>query len=125
MYDTKITLNGIDFEFDLFDADCMERYDMANKQVLQKAEKIASASKSGEIGAAQSIREQCSSIFAFLDTVFGEGTHKKVFGERVNLVQCLDSYELVVQKAEEQKAALDSRLSKINSKGRRKSPSKK
>lgn len=42
---------------------------------------------------AQIMRTQCVAIFNFFDNMFGDGTSKKVFGEKVNLVTCAEAYE--------------------------------
>lgn len=42
---------------------------------------------------AQIMREQCTAIFNFFDNMFGDGTSKKVFGEKVNLITCVEAYE--------------------------------
>ena len=47
---------------------------------------------------AESIRIQCNAIFKIFNNLFGEGTDKKVFGNKVNLLTCLKAFdELVTQ----------------------------
>lgn len=59
---------------------------------------------------AQIIRSQCEAIFKFFDNVFGEGTAKTIFGEKVNLILCVESYEQALTEIDrldvEQAAAL-------------------
>ena len=44
----------------------------------------------------ESIRYQCNAIFDIFNTLFGEGTDKKVFGNKVNLLTCLKAFEELV-----------------------------
>lgn len=45
---------------------------------------------------AQIMRTQCTAIFNFFDNMFGDGTSKNIFGEKVNLVTCVEAYEQVL-----------------------------
>ena len=53
--------------------------------------KTASINKN--IKLSEGIKTQCTMIFEFFDAVFGEGTAKKIFGDKVNLKTCIDAYE--------------------------------
>lgn len=59
---------------------------------------------------AQKIRAQCTAIFNFFDNIFGDGTAKKVFGEKVNLITCIDAYDEVLTEINRVDAALASKL---------------
>lgn len=47
------------------------------------------------------IEKQCYAVFAFIDLLFGEGTHKEIFGESVNLITCLTVYKSIVSQITE------------------------
>lgn len=59
---------------------------------------------------AQKIRAQCTAIFNFFDNMFGDGTAKKVFGEKVNLITCVDAYDEVLTEINRVDAELASKL---------------
>ncbi|SCX29571.1 hypothetical protein SAMN02910436_02482 [Ruminococcaceae bacterium P7] len=83
---------------------------------------------------AQIMREQCIAVFNFFDNVFGEGTAKKVFGEKVNLVVCVDAYGQALTEVNRLDAEAGKRLkakytakygaSKGKKKSKKKSPKK-
>lgn len=100
-----LTVRGLEFEFDIFDEDCAIAYEEA-VGVMQKA----SEQKGTSLGLVESLRQQCRAVFVFFDTLFGEGTHEELFGERVNLNDCLDAYTDLIDQVSAQKTALDARL---------------
>lgn len=59
---------------------------------------------------AQKIRAQCTAIFNFFDNMFGDGTAKKVFGEKVNLITCVDAYDEVLTEINRVDAELAAKL---------------
>lgn len=78
----KIVILGKELEGDFFDADFMERYETATRDMHNKAtdardrkyEKVADA-----------FREQCAVAREYFDRIFGEGTSKELFGDKMNL----------------------------------------
>lgn len=78
----KIVVLGKELEGDFFDADFMERYETATRDMHNKAtdardrkyEKVADA-----------FREQCAVAREYFDRIFGNGTSKELFGDRMNL----------------------------------------
>lgn len=78
----KIVILGKELEGDFFDADFMERYETATRDMHNKAtdardrkyEKVADA-----------FREQCAVAREYFDRIFGEGTSKDLFGDKMNL----------------------------------------
>ena len=78
----KIVVLGKELEGDFFDADFMERYETATRDMHNKAtdardrkyEKVADA-----------FREQCAVAREYFDRIFGEGTSKELFGDKMNL----------------------------------------
>lgn len=74
---------------DVGELDFNERYEKAIKRI----EEGMKEHEFDKLSMSDGIRIQCTYIFEFFDEVFGEGTAKAVFGERVNLKVCIDSYE--------------------------------
>ena len=78
----KIVVLGKELEGDFFDADFMERYETATRDMHNKAtdardrkyEKVADA-----------FREQCTVAREYFDRIFGNGTSRELFGDRMNL----------------------------------------
>lgn len=94
----------MELDFDVFDADTAELYEEAAKQASKEAVK-----KPGET-LAECIRRQCVAVFNFFDTLFGEGFHKEIFGERTNLVECLEAFREFVGLVNAQRATLDTMI---------------
>ena len=103
----KIQLKNKEFEFDIYDADTMERYEKGMADIQAKCENI-----SGELSASGSIKAQCNIMFEFLDGLFGEGAARDIFGEKVSLTECLDVVDSLVDNVSEQKKAMQSRRAK-------------
>ena len=76
-----LQFRDMELDFDLYDADNAETYEVALDNFSDAAKKIPAT---GTL--AGSIRYQCGMVFDFFDDLFGDGFHKQVFGERTNLV---------------------------------------
>ena len=74
-----------------------DEYDTAysTMEMLAKSEKAKQAKQVCN-RRSELIKYQCETVFEFLDTVFGEGTAKKVFGDSCNLRTALAVYEEVI-----------------------------
>lgn len=84
-------INGVELEdLDFMDADVAEKYEMACEAVVKDMDKI---SNKKDLKNSELIRFECESVFRFFNSVFGEGTDKKVFGEKVNLMTCIKAFE--------------------------------
>ncbi len=86
-------INGVELpDIDVCDYSVMQRYEAAHDVVLEKSNNAKNVcSRRTEL-----IKYQCELVFEFLDTVFGPGTAKKVFGDTCNLKVALDVYEEVI-----------------------------
>lgn len=94
-------INGVELEdLDIYDVEVAERYDKALEGL-----KGIEANKSGSM--AEGIKSQCTAIFDVFNTMFGEGTDKKVFGDRVNLRVCLKAFDELVMQINEQKTEIE------------------
>lgn len=102
-------INGVELEdLDIFDADVAEKYEKVLSIVEKKVENINYKSTSS------AIREMCSLVFYSFNSLFGEGTDKRVFGERVNLMTCLKAFEELVQYNNERKKELNEFFNKYS-----------
>lgn len=85
-------INGVEItDIDVCDYAVMERYEAAHDVVLEKSKQAKQVCKRRS----ELIKYQCEVVFEFIDTVFGEGTAKKVFGDSCNLRTALAVYEEV------------------------------
>lgn len=87
-------INNVELEdLDILDLEVAEKYEKA----LESIEGIGEKAKDMKV--TDSIRLQCNAIFNIFNTLFGEGTDKKIFGEKVNLLVCLKAFEELILQA--------------------------
>lgn len=104
-------INNVELkDIDILDADCVENYENALFTMQEKTKE----SKEG-LSLAQIIRKECSLVFDFFNTIFGEGTDKKVFGNRTNYKECLEAFEQVIKYIGESKKDIDKVMGKYSS----------
>lgn len=96
--ENTIVVNGVELEFNIYDLDCAEKYEEAVALVEKEANEYKSSSKK----ISDVIKSQCQSVFNFFDDVFGEGTSEEVFGERTNLMECLNAFRTVTSAVKKQ-----------------------
>ncbi|APH22540.1 AP endonuclease [Clostridium botulinum] len=85
-------INGVELQdIDFLDLEVAEKYEKA----LNNVEKIAASLEGATI--TESIRKQCNAVFDSFNILFGEGTDKKIFGNKVNLLTCLKAFEELVE----------------------------
>ncbi|WP_321833418.1 DUF6673 family protein [Clostridium butyricum] len=93
-------INNVEIEdLDLMDADVAEKFEKATND-LQEKEKLQDFTGKG---LAEIIRIQCTLIFDFFNDVWGEGTDKKIFGNKTNYRICEKAFKDVVEYAMNQK----------------------
>ncbi|NFS29019.1 AP endonuclease [Clostridium botulinum] len=86
-------INNVEIEdLDLLDADVAERYQGALEK-MEKAKKIETTNL------AEIIRNECGKVFDFFNEVFGEGTDKKIFGNKTNYRECENAFKELVDYA--------------------------
>lgn len=84
-------INGVELEdLDILDLEVAEKYERALKGVDDMGERVK------DLTIVESIRLQCNAIFKIFNDLFGEGTDKKIFGDKVNLMTCLKAFEELV-----------------------------
>lgn len=100
-------INGVELECDILDVTTL-------KAIKQGSERVANINK--EIAPIQDEIEQieaiCHVIFDFFNSVFGEGTAQKLFGDRVSLTLCMDAFETFMKQKAEQEEAFNKRAEK-------------
>lgn len=97
-------------QLDIFDADSSEKYEKTIDKVIKESED----SKGLKLSAA--IRKQCNAVFNCFNELFGEGTAKKIFGDRVNLLTCLKAFDELKNGISEQIEQSEMELATISSK---------
>ena len=83
------------------DLEFLEVYEAQNDLIVRKMNEMDK-----NIRRSEAVRFQCTLVFEFFDTVFGEGTAKKIFGDRVDLKTCIDAYSEAINGVN----ALDAKL---------------
>ncbi|WP_338631527.1 DUF6673 family protein [Clostridium baratii] len=120
-----VKLNGIELELDIMDLETSEKIEREAEIVVEEAHKAKGLKRS------ESIKKQCYAIFNCIDNIFGEGTHKKIFGNKVNLRDCLkvfaefiDEFEKLKNEEEKELKSLTSKYSPNRAQRRNKKKSK-
>lgn len=97
-------INGVELDCDVLDVAIL-------KKIKQESERVANIEKEiapiqGEI---EQIEAMCNIIFEFFNHIFGEGTSKKLFGDKVSLTLCMDAFESFMKQKAEQEEAFNKR----------------
>ncbi len=79
----------MEFDFDIYDAEAAEDYEREAKALQAHS---SDGIRKGE-SLSDYIKRQCEAIFAFFDNLLGEGTHRELFGDRVNLRVALETLQ--------------------------------
>lgn len=84
----KFTVKGVEFDFDIFDADNAELYENGIEKIRKETEKTLTAIKSNKIEKpSKLIRKFGDTAFRFIDSVFGKGKSHELFGDKVHLIE--------------------------------------
>ena len=101
---SKLTINGVDLELDLMDADVVEKFEDLNKWILKKIQD----SKAYEgLSTADGMRYQCACVNEYFDELFGIGTAEKVFHKNNNLGIRMEGFAQVTTMSGEAKSFMD------------------
>ena len=104
----NIVVNGVDLgQYDIFDAEQAEKYE----KVLDEASKPI---KAEGLKTSAIIRKECEKVFDVFNSLFGEGTDKKVFGDRVNIRVCIEVFASLVEQINSQKEEVDKLTAKYS-----------
>lgn len=102
-------INGIELDnLDIYDADVAEKYEKALDAIIKNSENVQGLKTSAII------RVRCECVFDFFNTMFGEGTDKKIFGDKVNLITCMKAFEELVEQVNVQKGEVEKMASKYS-----------
>lgn len=88
-----LNINGVQLDFNLYDADLVERYEKANDKVI---EMMGDNENFKGLRLHENLRLQCKIIDEFFDSTFGEGTAEKLFGGKADLKVHSDAFSLIV-----------------------------
>lgn len=95
-------INGVELQdLDIYEVEVAEKLDKELKVVAEVGGNLEGLSTP------EVIRVQCNAIFNFFNELFGEGTDKKIFGDKVNLVTCLKALDEFVSQVREQKGRIE------------------
>lgn len=95
-------INGVELEnIDLMDSDVMERVENAIDSIAHIDEQCEGMKTSA------AMKYQCNAIFQLFNNIFGEGTDKKIFGDKTNLLVCIKAFEEFVAGLNEQNAEIE------------------
>ena len=95
-------INGVELpDLDIYDLKVAEKFDKELHTVSEVGANLEGLSTP------EVIRVQCTAIFKFFNNMFGEGTDKKIFGDKVNLVTCLKALDEFVTQVRDQKEKIE------------------
>lgn len=104
-------VNGVELEdIDILDYEVAEKYEKALDSVKGIGDNVKGLKTS------ESIKLQCETIFDVFNTLWGEGTDRKVFGTKVNLLICFKAFEELVAQTESNSKEQYNEMNKIVSK---------
>lgn len=103
-------INNVELEdIDIFELEVAEKYEKAMNDIKDMEE------KTNGLTTVEAIKLQCTSIFDFFNTIFGEGTDRKIFGNKVNLITCLKAFEEFLLQIDKQKSQIEAFKNKYSS----------
>lgn len=111
MSQSVFSYNGVEYEFETFDADCAEKLEEAMGG-LKKAEQ--NIPKTGSISVL--VKAQCKMLRDFFDTIFGAGAGTKICGEKDSFNNCKNAYVSFLGFVDEQKQDYVSNMNGIREK---------
>lgn len=93
-------IKDIEVEFNFLDADDVEKFENAAKEVMEKCKER----QKEKMSYSDAIKEECQVIEEFFDKVFGDGLSQKLFNGKKNLEEHINAFEDIVKaKIEKQK----------------------
>lgn len=110
---SKVTINGVELELDLMDADVVEKFDNLNAEI---AAEIKNPEHYEGLSNADCMRVQCRMVDSYFDRLFGEGTAGRIFPKRNNLGDRMEAFGQTVSMAREQSSIVDSMTEKYTGK---------
>lgn len=103
-------INGITLEdLDIFDVEVAEKCERA----LEKVKVVSDFNE--DIKGSQIIKRQCIAINECFNELFGEGTDKKIFGNKMNIITSLNAFEELVDAVQEKSSEIEKISNKYSS----------
>ena len=99
----KLNDTEIELDFDICEPDTIEKYEKALDKVIEKT----TFNEKDKLSTSEKVRIQCLAVFEFFDSVFGEGSKEDIFGEKVNLRDCLIAFNQVIEEAARQNKEIE------------------
>jgi len=114
-----IKIRNVEIEFDLLDANDMEKFETECQKVLEESNK----KNTQELSMSETIRRECEIVETFFDNVFGSGISKKIFKGKMNLNEHIKAFSDIIEEKIKAQNDLNNTLSKYlpNRNERRKS----
>lgn len=97
-----MNLNGIELEFDFYEADQMEIFEDAIDRAREEIDKALEAKKQSQL-----IRGICQATINMLDEIFGEGTANEVFQGETNFKKSIEIFNALVKERIRQEEELN------------------
>ena len=95
-----IVIKGIEFSFDIMDADTAEQYETAMQKVAETIESVGGISSG-----AQAMRVQIEAVRECLSSVLGKDAPDQIFGDKRNLRDHLEAFAALYEAANSQAEA--------------------
>lgn len=103
------------YAFDIMDADMMQVFDKAEKELWTSLQDYESANaKDGRINA-EGVKAECKMIDTFFESIFGEGRQKEMFGSKFNLAERTKAVKKLYNLRESQLKEHNSRVEELSS----------
>lgn len=97
-----LEINGVELEFDMFDAETAEAYEEGYKKMQSTISELQKADKMSLV-----FRDGCVAVKAVFDTIFGEGSGVEVCGEKNNFKVCVEAFQSLTDEVIRQRKELD------------------
>lgn len=101
---SKVTINGVELELNLLDADVVEKFEELNQEIVKK---IQDPKAYEGLSNADGMRYQCTCVNEYFDGLFGLGTASKVFPPNNDLGVRMEGFAQVSALSGEAKSFMD------------------
>jgi len=103
-------INKIELEdIDILDVNVAKKVGAAIDEVIEKGNSMKNIKTLSGV-----IEKQCDAVFECFNKIFGEGTDKKVFGDKKNLRVCLNAFNELFEQIKEQKNEAEKEFNKYS-----------
>lgn len=86
---SKINIKGVELEINMLDADQAEKVEKELESVKNKCEKLQA---NNNMKLSDGIRKTCQIVFDCFNSIFGDGTDKRIFGNRTDMGECMEAF---------------------------------